>query len=320
MRNVRGRNKSLVNAKLDAMFAKGGNSQDAVKKESRPSQAMLLKQLKRILRILIPSWTCAEAKYMLIVAVAMILRTVCDLWMLSNSTAIERCIIFKDSRGFAVNIARFFISMLPISCVNQWLKYGLGELALNFRTRLTDHLFKNYLAGNTYYKLCNLDTRIANPDQLLTQDVDKFCTSLAELYSNLSKPMLDILVYSVSLTRSHGFVSGPLAMLSYLVVSGTVLNHLRAPISRFTVDEQKLEGEFRYVNSRIITSSEEIAFFQGQKREQEVVKTSFSRLASQLRVSMQFRLLVGIVDNVVAKYFATVVGFLVVSPPFLSLK
>ena len=32
-----------------------------------------------------------------------------------------------------MNIARFFISMLPISCVNQWLKYGLGELALNFR-------------------------------------------------------------------------------------------------------------------------------------------------------------------------------------------
>ncbi len=135
--------------------------------------------------------------------------------------------------------------------------------------------------------------------------------------------------------RGAGFVSGPLAMLSYLVVSGTVLNRLRSPIGRFTADEQKLEGEFRYVNSRIITSSEEIAFYQGQHREQEVVHTSFGRLASQLRVSMQvceqfcilsfisrehvqFRVLLGIVDNIVAKYVATVVGFLVVSPPFLS--
>lgn len=41
--------------------------------------------------------------------------------------------------------------------------------------------------GFTYYKMNNLDNRIANADQLLTQDVDKFCDSVAELYSNLSK-------------------------------------------------------------------------------------------------------------------------------------
>ena len=39
----------------------------------------------------------------------------------------------------------------------------------------------------TYYKMSNLDNRIANADQLLTQDVDKLCSSVGELYSNLSK-------------------------------------------------------------------------------------------------------------------------------------
>lgn len=33
----------------------------------------------------------------------------------------------------------------------------------------------------------NLDNRIANADQLLTQDVEKFCVTLTDLYSNLSK-------------------------------------------------------------------------------------------------------------------------------------
>lgn len=33
----------------------------------------------------------------------------------------------------------------------------------------------------------NLDNRITNVDQLLTQDIEKFCNSLTELYSNISK-------------------------------------------------------------------------------------------------------------------------------------
>ena len=41
--------------------------------------------------------------------------------------------------------------------------------------------------GFTFYKMTNLDNRIANPDQLLTQDVEKFCDTLGDLYSNICK-------------------------------------------------------------------------------------------------------------------------------------
>lgn len=48
------------------------------------------------------------------------------------------------------------------------------------------HLFVDF-RGFTFYKMSNLDNRIQNADQLLTQDVDKFCEGIVELYSNLSK-------------------------------------------------------------------------------------------------------------------------------------
>lgn len=50
----------------------------------------------------------------------------------------------------------------------------------------------------------NLDNRIANPDQLLTTDVDKFCESCTDLYSNLTKPLLDIIIYVYRLTSTLG--------------------------------------------------------------------------------------------------------------------
>lgn len=58
--------------------------------------------------------------------------------------------------------------------------------------------------GFTYYKMCNLDSRIANPDQLLTTDVDKFCDSFVNLYSNVTKPFLDIGIYVFKLAPTIG--------------------------------------------------------------------------------------------------------------------
>lgn len=56
----------------------------------------------------------------------------------------------------------------------------------------------------TYYKMNNLDNRISNPDQLLTTDVERFCSSITELYSNVSKPMLDIVIYVQRLATTIG--------------------------------------------------------------------------------------------------------------------
>lgn len=69
-------------------------------------------------------------------------------------------------------------------------------------------------------------------------------------------------------------------MMLYLVVSGTFLTYLRRPMGRMTAEEQKLEGEFRYINSRLITNSEEIAFYNGNSREKLTMLVSFKRLVS----------------------------------------
>lgn len=140
-------------------------------------------------------------------------------------------------------------------------QFGLSELKLRFRERLTRHLYEQYLGGFTFYKMSNLDNRIANADQLLTQDVDRFCEGIVEFYSNISKPLVDVALYVGRIGGALGF-SAPGRLFAYLLASGVFLTYLRRPVGKLTVVEQQLEGEFRYVNSRLIMNSEEIAFYQ----------------------------------------------------------
>ncbi len=58
-----------------------------------------------------------------------------------------------------------------------------------------------------------------------------------------------------------------------------------------TVAEQQFEGEFRYVNSRLITNCEEIAFYNGSRREKMIIRDGFERLVRPIIFSRKSFLL-----------------------------
>uniref|UniRef100_A0A668AQZ4 ATP-binding cassette sub-family D member 3 n=1 Tax=Myripristis murdjan TaxID=586833 RepID=A0A668AQZ4_9TELE len=288
------------------------NSEKDVKKDRAAVDRVFFLRIMRILRIMVPRFFCMETGYLILIAAMLVTRTYCDVWMIQNGTMIESNIQLPI-------ICRFLKEYFIQSLVNNFLKLGLNELKLRFRERLTKHLYDQYLQGYTYYKMGNLDNRIANADQLLTQDVERFCNSVVDLYSNLSKPLLDIGLYIFKLTSAIG-AQGPASMMAYLLISGLFLTRLRRPIGKMTVVEQRYEGEYRYVNSRLITNSEEIAFYNGNIREKQTIHATFKKLVDHLHNFIFFRFSMGFVDSIIAKYLATVVGYLVVSRPFLNLS
>ncbi|XP_046419579.1 ATP-binding cassette sub-family D member 3 [Neodiprion fabricii] len=292
-------------------------------KEDKPKSpkahvnAEFFRQLRQLIAIGVPGVFSTESGYLLLIAVALVVRSFCDLWMINAGTLIESSIVSMNGPLFRKRLFWFFSALPLVSIVNNILKYGIGEVKLRLRTNITHHLMDKYLKGFTYYKMCNLDNRIANPDQLLTTDVDKFCESCTDLYSNIAKPLLDISIYVYRLTSTLGGQT-PLLMLGYLLGAGTFLTHLRRPIGSLTVTEQRLEGEYRHINSRLIVNSEEIAFYQGNNREKLTLLTSFQKLITHLRRFLEFKVTLGVVDNFVGKYAATIVGFYAVSIPFLQ--
>ena len=48
------------------------------------------------------------------IAIALLLRTMCDLWMIQNLTQVEAAIIGADFRKLKLNISESFLQNLPI--------------------------------------------------------------------------------------------------------------------------------------------------------------------------------------------------------------
>ncbi|KAL6488671.1 hypothetical protein MHYP_G00024120 [Metynnis hypsauchen] len=312
------RRSARLNSRKGSSEALLNNEQKDAKKDRAAVDKVFFNRITQILKIMVPRLFCKETWYLILIAMMLVARTYCDVWMIQNGTMIESAIIGRSTKDFKKYLFSFMRLMPFIALVNNFLKLGLNELKLRFRERLTKHLYEEYLKGYTYYKMGNLDNRIANADQLLTQDVERFCNSVVDLYSNLSKPLLDIGLYIFKLTTAIG-AQGPASMMAYLLISGLFLTRLRRPIGKMTVVEQKYEGEYRYVNSRLITNSEEIAFYNGNMREKLTIHDTFKKLVDHLHNFIFFRFSMGMVDSIIAKYLATVVGYLVVSRPFLNL-
>lgn len=209
--------------------------------------------------------------------------------------------------------------MWPLSIVNNSLKLLMNALSLSFRARLTEYAHKEYLTGITFYKVSNIDNRIQNADQLLTQDIDKFADNLSHLYSDISKPIVDIVLFAMKLGQAVGGAA-PLYMVGYFMTSGAALRLISPPFGKYTAQEQRLEGDFRFTHSRIITNAEEIAFYSGAENEKSNANKSFDAIKRHLRKIYLMRFANGIIDSIAVKYCATILAYWLLSRPVFNPK
>jgi len=166
----------------------------------------------------------------------------------------------------------------------------------------------------TFYALGNLDDRIKNADQLITVDVAKFSNSLAEIYSNLAKPVLDMFIYNWQLSRNVGG-EGLFAMALLVQVSANMMRVLTPPFGKYVADEARLEGEFRFSHSRLIDNSEEIALYAGHETEKTTLDKGYFTLIKHVNYILRRRLYHGMMEDFVIKYFWGALGLVLCSVP-----
>ncbi|XP_010713904.1 ATP-binding cassette sub-family D member 3-like isoform X2 [Meleagris gallopavo] len=91
------------------------NNEKEGKKERAMVDRLFIARICRILKIMVPRAFCKETGYLLLIAVMLVVRTYCDIWMIQNGTVIESAIIGRSRKDFKKYLFNFIAAMPAVS-------------------------------------------------------------------------------------------------------------------------------------------------------------------------------------------------------------
>ncbi|KAJ3936608.1 MAG: adrenoleukodystrophy protein [Lentinula lateritia] len=271
--------------------------------------ALFYQRLRHILRIVIPGIRSKEALMLIMHSSLLIARTAISLYVAALDGKIVASLVRAKPLEFAYNIIRWLLVAIPATWTNSWLSYIQSKLAIAYRTRLTDLVMREYLGGKNeagpegkvYYKISNLDDRIKNPDQMITHDIQRFSASLAAIYSNLAKPVLDVILYNYQLSQNVG-AEGLIGLTILVQLSAALLRSLTPNFGSYTALSAQLAGALRHSHSRLAEFSEEIAFMRGEETEKMLIEREFATIILHERRVLRRRWWFGCVEEGIVKW------------------
>lgn len=271
--------------------------------------AVFYQRLNSILKIVIPSIRSKEALLLFSHSCLLIFRTLISIYVAALDGTIVASLVRRQPKLFFLNILKWLIVAIPATLTNSWISFLQNKLAMAYRTRLTKEVMDQYLGtqadegpeGKVYYKLSNLDDRIKNPDQMITHDIHRFSNHLSAMYSNLLKPVLDVIIYNYQLSQNVG-AEGMIGLTVMVQLTAALLRYMTPPFGAYTALSAQLSGSLRHSHSRLSEFAEEIAFFGGEQTEKMLVEREYASLIRHDNQVLGKRWWHGVVEEGIIKW------------------
>ncbi|KAG0174825.1 ATP-binding cassette sub- D member 4 [Apophysomyces sp. BC1015] len=206
----------------------------------------------------------------------------------------------KDSAGFLHFLFPCLLLVFGTAAGNSLLSFMGGLFALKTRRLLTEHLQDRYVRPKTMYTLIINHESIDNPDQRITQDIDKFADALREIVEKLIIAPILIGYYTWQCWTVGGFV-GPLMIYGYFVLGSWISRRFIQPIVSAVFYKELQEGNFR----------------DGEREENVRARNSLNTLLTYQRTIINKELPLRLA-NQSFQYLGSILSYLIVAIPIFT--
>jgi len=194
---------------------------------------------------------------------------------------------------------RFFQQLLVFTILaTLWIIFVVYQtylqqmLQIRWRRWLTRRYLDAWLDERAYYRMQILDGGTDNPDQRISEDLDRFTRASLTLSLGFLSAAVTLLSFMAILWSLSGPLTIPLgawgsiAIPGYMLwfaiiyaIGGTWLTFkIGRPLVQLNFDQQRYEADFRFNLVRLRENTESIALYGGERRERSGLLDRFGRV------------------------------------------
>lgn len=188
---------------------------------------------------------------------------------------------------FWVQMAVFSV-LAAVHIGNILLTYYLTQrFTIQWRTWLNDNMVEQWLENQAYYKVQYLSDNFDNPDQRIQQDVQSYVSTSLSFATGVISSVVSIVAFTQILWNLAGpmtlaGVTIPHAMVFlvfiYVLVTSIIAFRIGRPLIQLNFLNERLNANYRYSLIRLKEYAESIAFFRGEKMEQNLLFRQFNQV------------------------------------------
>ena len=211
-----------------------------------------------------------------------------------------------DKDSFLPLVGYFSVVAFSYVALSVYSQYLRQMLEIKWRKWMTQKYLTKWSQARNYYKMQIVEQKTDNPDQRMTEDIRDFVELTLTLLLGFLRQITTLVAFIVILWQLSGIIELPIGTTQiqvhgYMVwmclvyaIGGTYLTvKIGKPLVALNFDQQRFEADFRFGLIRYRENGESIAFYGGEKAENQhvagrfatVVKNYFSLMKYQKRLS-----------------------------------